>query len=196
MIIWTACIIFSVALLAVTAGARADDVNMAYANMAVAALVNLVFVILALRSNAELRARDASRSAIAADGAKSMSFIWIWGVLGLAVIYGTGILQWKEWWHFLLAFMAAGGLCIYSGMMLQRRAATGQDDEGLLKQGHYATIGQLIGMIAIVAGLLIDGKMMRFFTERYTDWAANNIFFFGAAALGVVSLYIIMTRKK
>ena len=196
MYIWTACIIISVALLAVTAGSRAGDVNMAYANMAVAALVNLVFVILALRSNSTLRANGASRSAIAADGARSMSIIWIWGVIGIAVIYGTGILQWKEWWHFLLAFMAVAGLCVYSGLMLQRRADAGQDDESLLKQGHYATIGQLVGMIVIVVGLLVDGKMVRFYTERYTDWAANNIFFFGAAAIGVLCAYLIMNRQK
>ncbi len=196
MIIWTACIIISVALLAITAGSRAGDVNMAYANMAVAAVVNLVFVLLALRSSAEKRASGASRSAIAADGAKSMSFIWIWGVIGIAVVYGTGILQWKEWWHFLIGFMAIAGLCVYSGLMLQRRADAGQDDEKLLKQGHYATIAQLVGTILVVVGLLIDGKMVRFFTERYTDWAANNIFFFGAAAIGIVSAYMIIKREK
>lgn len=196
MIIWTACIIISVALLAITAGSRAGDVNMAYANMAVAAIVNLFFVILALRSTAALRASGASRSAVAADGAKSMSFIWIWGGIGLAVVYGTGVLNWKEWWHFLLAFMAAAGICTYSSMMLQKRADAGQDDEGLLKQGHYATIGQLLGMVVIVVGLLIDGKMVRFYTERYTDWAANNIFFFGSAALGVICIYMIMKREK
>ena len=51
-------------------------------------------------------------------------------------------------------------------------------------------------MILLVVGLLIDGKMVRFYTERYPDRAGNNIFFFGAAAIGVLCLYLIMNREK
>jgi hypothetical protein len=42
-----------------------------------------------------------------------------------------------------------------------------------------------------MAGLLIDGKMTRFLVRRYTDWAANNIFFFGAFGLAVVAAYAL-----
>ena len=125
-----------------------------------------------------------------------MSRIWLWGVLGLAAIYATGILVWSEWWQFLLAFAIAGALCYGSAVALQRQADSGSDNEALLTRGHYATIAQLVGMILVVVGLLIDGKMVRFFTERYTDWAGNNIFFFGAAALGALSIYGIMSRQQ
>lgn len=196
MVVWVLSIAISIALLAITAGARGGDLQMAYFNMAVAILVNAVFAFLAVRSNAGLRAAGASRSAIAADIAKSMSYVWIWGTLGLAVVYGTGILAWKEWWHFLAAFMAASGICLYSTVMLQRRADAGVDDEALLKRGHYATIAQLVGMIIVIVGLLVDGKMQRFLVERYTDWAANNIFFFGSCALALISIYSLMTRDR
>ena len=197
MIIWMLSIAISVGLLAVTAGGRGTSVDMAYYNLAVAALVNVVFVILAIRSSTSLRAAGASRSALAANTAKSMSYIWIWGVIGIAVIYGTGILVWKEWWHFLLAFMAVAGICVYATVMMQRRVDAGEpDDEQLLSRGRTATLIQLIGMIAVVVGLLIDGKMTRFLVERYTDWAANNIFFFGSAAIGVISAYALMTQNK
>lgn len=197
MIIWMLLIAISVALLAITAAGRGDNIDMAYYNMAVAALINAVFVVLAIRSNASLRASGASRSALAADTARSMSYVWIWGVLGLAVIYGTGILAWKEWWHFLLAFMAVAGLCLYSAIIVQRRVDAGEDeDEALLRRGRTATIIQLVGMIAVVVGLLIDGKMVRFMVERYTDWAGNNIFFFGSAAIGIISAYALMTQSK
>ena len=126
MIIWMLSIAISVGLLAVTAGGRGTSVDMAYYNLAVAALVNVVFVILAIRSSTSLRAAGASRSALAANTAKSMSYIWIWGVIGIAVIYGTGILVWKEWWHFLLAFMAVAGICVYATVMMQRRVDAGK----------------------------------------------------------------------
>jgi hypothetical protein len=48
-------------------------------------------------------------------------------------------------------------------------------------------MSQLAGMILVVVGLLIDGKMVRFLDPRYTDWAANNVFFFGALALAAIS---------
>lgn len=197
MIIWMLLIAISVGLLAVTAGGRSSSVDMAYYNLLVAALVNVVFVVLAIRSNASLRASNASRAALAANTARSMSYIWIWGVIGIAIIYGTGILVWKEWWHFLLAFMAVAGLCLYSAVMMQRRADSGEDDdEQLLSRGRTATLIQLVGMIAVVVGLLIDGKMTRFLVERYTDWAANNIFFFGSAAIGIISAYALLTQNK
>ena len=74
------------------------------------------------------------------------------GVVGLAVIYGTGILAWKEWWHFLLAFAAVGAICFYSHIRLQRQADTGADDAALLKQGRIGTIVQLVGMVLVVVG--------------------------------------------
>ncbi|MGI9426155.1 MAG: hypothetical protein ACR2PA_23460 [Hyphomicrobiaceae bacterium] len=196
MTLWVVCIGISVGLLALTAQGRSTDINMAYYNLVVAAAASLVFCILALRSNGNLQARKAGRSAVAADLARSMSLIWLWGVLGLTAIYATGILVWKEWWHFLLAFMAAGALCYASAYALQRQAERGGDDERLLSRGHYATIAQLVGMVVVVVGLLVDGKMVRFFTERYTDWAGNNVFFFGALALGVLCIYGILTRRQ
>ena len=196
MVSWILTIVISVALLAYTAAGRSESLTMAYYNMALAAVFSLVFVGLALRSNSALRASGASQSALAADTARSMSLIWFWGVVGLAVIYGTGILAWKEWWHFLLAFAAVGAICFFSHVRLQRQADTGADDAALLKQGRIGTIVQLVGMVLVVVGLLVDGKMVRFFVERYTDWAANNIFFFGSAAIGAICVYALATQKQ
>ena len=195
MVAWILSIAISVALLAYTAAARSESLAMAYYNMALAAAFSLVFVVLALRSNSALRASGATQSALAADTARSMSLIWFWGVIGLAVIYGSGILAWKEWWHFLLAFAAVGALCLYSHIRLRRQADSGVDDAALLRNGRIATIVQLVGMVVVVVGLLVDGKMVRFFVERYTDWAANNIFFFGSAAIGAICAYALMTQK-
>jgi hypothetical protein len=199
MVLWSLSIAISVGLLAITAGGRGESLQMAYINMGVAAMINIVFVALALRSSRELQAKGASRMHLSADAARSMSYIYIWGMLGLAVIYATGILQWKEWWQFLLAFMAVGGITLWLGAMMQSRADTGEADQDLETYGRRATVLQLVGMIVVVVGLWFDGKMSRFFVERYTDWAANNIFFFGALALIVISahaLWITSSRSE
>ena len=47
MILWSLSIAISVALLAITAGGRGGNIDMAYANMAVAAMINIVFIALA-----------------------------------------------------------------------------------------------------------------------------------------------------
>ena len=44
-------------------------------------------------------------------------------------------------------------------------------------------------------GLLIDGKMWRFLVVRYTDWAANDVFFFGAMAIALISGYALKANK-
>ncbi len=55
----------------------------------------------------------------------------------------------------------------------------------LLRLARYLTLGQLAGMIIAMLGLIIDDKMPR--DPQEPDWAANAIFFFGAAALAAIS---------
>jgi hypothetical protein len=38
--------------------------------------------------------------------------------------------------------------------------------------------------------------MSRFLTPRYTDWAANNVFFFGALAVGVISANALRQTRR
>ncbi|MEO0810845.1 MAG: hypothetical protein AAFW82_09490 [Pseudomonadota bacterium] len=199
MILWSLIIAISIALLAYTAGQRSEGVEMAYVNIAIAAITSFIFVILALRSNQRLRTTAASRMAIAADTAFSMGLVYMWGTIGLAIIYGTGILTWKEWWHFLLAFLAIGTICLIMAAMMHGKAKAAQEDEKLLTYGDYGAITQMIGMTIVVLGLLIDGKMVRFMHDQranWQDWGANNIFFFGAAALIVISAHALWTRKR
>ncbi len=196
MVVWLLSIIISVALLAIAAGARGGNLEMAYVHMGVAAMINIVFVALAVRSNRKLRAQGASRMALSADAARSMSYVYIWGVIGLVAIYGSGILMWKEWWHFVIAFLAVGTICLWMSSMMQSRVERNEEDKALETYGDRANMLQLVGMLVVMIGLLVDGKMVRFLVERYTDWAANNIFFFGAAALVAMSAYALWSRKQ
>ena len=56
----------------------------------------------------------------------------------------------------------------------------------MLKLARYLTVGQLVGMIVAMIGLVLDDKMPR--GPDKPDWAASTIFFFGAAALAVISV--------
>jgi hypothetical protein len=68
-------------------------------------------------------------------------------------------------------------------------------DATMLRRARYLALIQFVGMIVVMLGLLIDGKMVRFLNPRHTDWAANNIFFFGALALAAISGYALKTNK-
>ena len=65
----------------------------------------------------------------------------------------------------------------------------------MLRIARYLAIVQLAGMVITMLGLIIDGKMVRFLTPRFTDWTANNIFFFGALGIAVISAYALQHNK-
>jgi hypothetical protein len=70
--------------------------------------------------------------------------------------------------------------------MMSKDAAAGRQDDAILNIARYLTIGQLAGMVIAMVGMIIDDKMPRDPSEP--DWAANAIFFFGAAALAAISM--------
>ena len=71
-------------------------------------MVSVLFALLAVRKMNALQQEGAGRTVIAAEGARSMGFVWAWAALAIAATYGTGVMAWKEWpVHFLGLF---GGL--------------------------------------------------------------------------------------
>lgn len=195
MVFWMMSIAVSVALLVMTAAAKLTNPSMAYAHMLVAAAVCIMFALLAIRDTGRLVEAGGSRPAVSARSARYMGYVWAWGALGLIISYGTGIVEWHEWWHFFLAFVVCGAAALFFANLLQRDADQGKTDETILKVARYLAWFQFIGMIIVMLGLVIDGKMTRFLVPRYGDWAANNIFFFGALALCAISAYALKVSK-
>lgn len=185
----------SLVLLVITADARADNVRMAYVHAGIAAATALIVAGFAVRQCRVLLAKAASASEIASSNAWYMGVIWGWGTLALIATYGTGVLVWNEWWHFVLAFAVAAGLSLYFANALKKDALVGKEDETMLRIARYLAIVQLVGMVITMLGLIIDGKMVRFMTLRFTDWAANNVFFFGALGIAVISAYALRHNK-
>lgn len=157
-------------------------------------LVSLGVALLSVRENASLTAAGASRSAIAASTARNMGVIWLWGAIGILLIY-LFILQWREWWQLFLGLAFVGVLSLFFGATLRRDAEAGRDDETMLKLGRYLTMAQLVGMVVTVVGLLIDPDKQIMQTTR-PDWAANNIFICGAIALAAISAHALMADKS
>lgn len=164
------------------------------AHMIVAALLASSFVVFGVRTRDALESAGASRSALESVSARAMGLVWLWGGLGL---FGTYLffLSWREWWHFTLAFLLAGTLCLGFAATLDRDARAGKDDQTLLKLGRYLGIAQLAGMIITVAGLAIDPDKEFLATVR-PDWAANSIFLFGALALAAITAHALMRNAR
>jgi hypothetical protein len=191
MIFWVLSIVASVALLVLTTVAKTGNPSMAYAHMAIAGITTICFALIAIRSTQRLVDVNASKSAISASSAWHMGYIWMWGTLGLLVTYASGVAHWHEWLHFFATFAIAGAAALFFANLLQKDANVGKDDETILKVSRYLAYAQFFGMIIIMLGLLVDGKMSRHLIPRHGDWAANNIFFFGALGLAIVSAYAL-----
>jgi len=190
------------AAMVLTAGAE-----MHIAHMALSAIMALILAFAALSENQKAVASGATASEIAASNARYMGLVWSWGALVLAITYGL-LLVWREWWQFLIAFILIACLCLFFSLILKDEASSGDDggiddggsrgpeDDAILKLAHYLSIAQLIGAVVAMIGLLVDGKMTRFMTPRYTDWAANNVFFFGALALAIISYLSLRANSR
>jgi hypothetical protein len=187
MVAWMLLIAVSVAGLVVSAALRAGNQSMAYSHFAIAAGVSILFALLGVRKLIALHAAGATRSAIAAEGARSTGLVWAWVALVIGATYGTGVLTWKEWlFHFIGIIGVAAG-CLAIAAALDRSASQPREDETMLTLARYLGIGQLVGMMIVIIGFLVGGQMTRFLVERFADGPAKNVMFFGAVAVAAIT---------
>lgn len=200
IIFWVLIIAISVGLLVVTAAARSTGVEMAYAHMGLSAVMALVFCLLAWRdARAVSAAGDQRDAAVSGVLSQYMGLVWAWGALALAVTYGTGIVTWKEWPAFFIVFALLAAVSFFVSRRLLAAAESSAPDATLLKASRYLGMALLAGAVIVMIGLLVDGKMARFLEiqrPNWQDWAANNYFFFGAAALAIISAYGLVATGR
>ncbi len=185
-----------IALIATAAAVLAVPVSPPV-HIAATAASSFVLAAAAIYENRRLRAAGASGNALSSATAATMGAVWAWGGLSVFLIYAFGLASWPEWWQFPIAFAALAGLCVLFAVMMARDEEAGREDQTMLTLAWRLTAAQLAGSIAAMAGLLIDGKMTRFFGVRkgWEDWPANNVFFFGALALALVSANALWTSR-
>lgn len=185
--LWLLGICASVAGLVVTARLKPAYASMAYAHMALAAVSAIGIALgamLAMRAGSADTQRQTT--ATAGKGLHYLGLVWTWAVLALFVTYAF-VLQWREWWHFVLAFIVLAGLCLWMATALRKESESASADDALLRFARILAYIHLGAGVVTMAGLIIDGKMVRFLVARHQDWAAQNIFFFGALALTAIS---------
>lgn len=163
-------------------------------HMGLCALIALVFIVMAIIENNRLRAAGVSKSEIASSTARYCGLVWSWGALAIAVTYGALLeARWPEWWQFFAGFGAAAIASLWFSNLLARDAAAGKVDEAMLKMGRTLTIVQVVGVIAALVTMFIEGKFPRAVT--YADWAGCNIFVFGGLAIIAISLNALRTSR-
>lgn len=188
MVIWILGIGVSTAALVVTA-----SLKQFYIHMAIAAVISVFVALTSFSETRQIAAEGGGRDVAVGTTLKHMGLVWSWAALALLVTYAFDILAWREWWQFFIAFFVMAGLSLFLSATLQKDAAGGTSDPMMLKVARGFAIFILVAMVITMAGLLIDGKMWRFTTiagnrRGSQDWAANNVFFFGALALAAISV--------
>ncbi len=190
VVIWMGIITLGLCLLILSAAVGAPS-----AFMGVIAAINIAIALLGLREQNTLQNTGNSRSMKSASAARYMGLVWIWGAIALFTIYQFILPSWHEWPVFFGAFAIVGALCLVFASVMTRDAEKGAEDETILKLGRYLTMAQIVGTLVAIAGLLIDPDKQFLNTER-KDWAAVNIFFFGAIALAALSAQALLLQRQ
>jgi hypothetical protein len=158
-------------------------------NLAVCAIAAGIAILRCWRMNQAGLVGGATVALHTAKNARHVGLIWAWAALSMALVYGAGILRWHEWWHFVLAFGFIAALSLGLAGLL----ASEVDTSPILAFARRLGAVQGVGMLAAVAGMAFDGKLLHF--ER-PDWGAHNIFLSGAIAVGLSTLVAFATERR
>jgi hypothetical protein len=183
LVIWMLAFTLSICLSVV--GAAMD---LTYLHMGVTALVTLAIAVVAVQAHRRLSTQHAGRSALAATTARHTGLIWAWAAAALLVTYGF-ILEWREAWVFTIGLCVVAAMCLALSHMFERDAAAGREDLTMLGLGRSLNLLQIVGMIIAMIGLIADRKFGLAPDITRPDWAANNIFFFGALAVAAIGIH-------
>jgi hypothetical protein len=187
---WMIGLTVSICATVIAAGA-----NNPMLHMAASGVVSLAFAVLAVRDQSRLTRERAPNSALAASTARYCGLIWGWGALGILATYAL-ILErsWPEWLQFCIGFILVAAACLLFALLVAQESGNAKSEDTINKLGRALAMAQLVGMIIVLGDLLMEGKFPR--SAHHPDWAANNIFFFGALAIAAISLNALLSSTK
>ena len=191
LVIWMTAFTIATCITVISAAAHSATIH-----MCVTALITLAIAIVAVQAHRQLMAQSASRSTLAASTSRYIGLVWVWAGSAILVTYEF-ILTWKEAMPFIVGLMVVGGLCLGLAIVFDRHSQAGTEDETMLNLSRTLNLLQMVGMLIAVVGLIADGKfrLVADGTLR-ADWAANNIFFFGALAVALIGAHALISEKK
>lgn len=191
LIIWMIAFTIGTSVTVISAATGNYDLH-----MGVTALVTLGIAIVAVQTHRKLMTEKSSRSALAAATSRYIGLVWIWAACAILVTYEF-ILTWRESFHFVIGLLVVGALCLGLAVMFDRDGEADKQDETMLSLGRTLNLLQVFGMLIAVIGLVADGKFgLAARGAMRADWAANNIFFFGAIAVALIGAHALIAEKK
>jgi hypothetical protein len=186
---WIAALLLG-ALLAIDMAAAGSPLQ----HMFTAAVVVSAYTGLSVFDLNQLTSRSASEHAIASATARHCALVWAWGTISILLIYTLVFPgQWREWWQFVLGFGFAAMAATAFSKLIDQDVARDQTDRSLLKIGRSLLIVQTVGAGLGLVSMIADGKFPR--AQSHPDWAACNIFFFGALAIAAISIHALRSAK-
>ena len=191
IVVWMLALTISLALTILSAAAGLPAIH-----TAVTAFVTLAIAIVAVQADRGLQGSAAPRSARAACTARFIGLGWVWAGTAIFATYQFVLHNWPEWWQFSTGLLIAGGLSVVLSNLLQRDADAGREDEGLLKTVRALNVVQIVGMLIAAIGLVADHKFTLGMGTLRPDWAANNIFFFGALAIACIGVHALAAETR
>ncbi len=197
MIIWMLGIGLSIAMLVLAAAFKSF-----YVHLVVTATVAIAVALGAFaEAQSDKEIGRSSRGTELSTVLRHMGMVWTWGALATIITYGFGILQWREWWHVFLVAVAMAGLSLFVSATLRSDVEAKAEDATMFKFARVYAIATVVAMPIVMIGLLQQGKLGRFFTEAghrvgSQDWAATNIYFFGALALTALAWNALIVLRQ
>lgn len=193
MVVWILILAIAISVHAVTAA-----MPTIWLHALISAMVSLVIAVLAVRENETPITSDAGVYALSASNAHYMGVVWSWAAVTVALTYGL-VLQWPEWWHFVLPFGAAAILCLCFANLMTK-GAENTTPERALKISRFLAIVQMVGALAVMAGLILGGKLPFLSgtpsAQAAREWAANDVIFFGATALSAIGFAALRSYNR
>lgn len=203
-VIWMIGVGASVSALVLTAALKLNLVH-----MAVAAVVSILVALAAFQEGRSIADGRRQTGLLISSNFRHMGLVWTWAALAMLVTYAF-ILEWREWWHYFIAFFMLAGLCLFMSATLRKDAEADDADATMFSVARVLSLVFLVTCVAVMIGLLVHdgrafalgGKMLKGLrVPKLTgsqEWAANNIFFFGAMAIAAISwrTYGLMRRLK
>ena len=191
LFVWMMALTISICITILSAAAGQPSLH-----MSVTALVTLAIAIVAVQTYRRLTLTAPGRSMLAAHTARYTGLVWLWAGIAIFVTYNFILSNWREWWQFSIGLMVVGMMCLILAVMFERDAGENNEDESILKVARLLNVIQIVGMLVAAIGLVADHKFTFGLSAARPDWAANNIFFFGALAIAAIGVHSVASDHK
>lgn len=193
MVVWILALAIAISVHAITAAMPSVELH-----ALISAMISLVIAVLAVRENESATTSEHGIFELASANARYMAVVWAWAAVTVTLTYAS-VLHWADWWHYAMPISGAAVLYLCFANLMDKGTESTTAMRAL-KLARFLAIVQLVGAVATIVGLIGTGKLAFASHVRVAnlarDWAANDIFFFGATALAVISAVALKSYNR